>query len=205
MGTGEQLVTIAAVLLGALTTHATTYMMERTRTRYQLLTRWDDRKLSAYEGYVDGVRATIFLAVQLFEHRAGLRRSEKPEADMLAEHAEAARARGRAFERIMLLGGDDVIEAAHQLNRAAIEIDWQAEGKITGTVEDWRERSRVAFRDINEFHEAARVDLGVQGSVKGERHPERDLLLPSARQESAGPPPPAGPPPGGHPSGSAGG
>ncbi|MFE2374688.1 hypothetical protein [Streptomyces sp. NPDC059398] len=188
MGTGEQLVTIAAVLLGALTTHVTTYVMERTRTRYQLLTRWDDRKLSAYEGYVDSARAAVFLAVQLFEHRSGLRPSEKPVPEMCAEHAEATRARGRAFERIMLLGGDDVVEAAHQLNKAAIEIDWQAEEKITGTVEDWRERHRVAFRRINEFHEAARVDLGVQGSVQGDRHPARDLLLPSPREEGAGAP-----------------
>lgn len=56
-------------------------------------------------------------------------------------------------------------------------------GKTTGTLEKWREPHRVAFREINEFHEAARVDLGVRGKVSGERHPERDLLLPSARRQ----------------------
>ena len=183
MGAAEQLVTIAAVLLGALTTHLTNYAMERTRTRHQLLTRWDDRKLDAYADYVDAMRACIFLAVQLYEHREGLRRSEKTEQEMLAEHTEAGRLRGRAFERVMLLGGDDVVEAAHQLNAAAAAIDWQATGKITGTLEEWRERNRVVFREINEFHESARVDLGVQGSVKGENHPERDLLLPPGRRE----------------------
>ncbi|RYJ30436.1 hypothetical protein CU044_1171 [Streptomyces sp. L-9-10] len=40
----------------------------------------------------------------------------------------------------------------------------------------------MAFREINQFHEAARVDLGVQGKVTGENHPERDLLLPAARR-----------------------
>lgn len=39
MGTGEQLVTVAAVLLGALTTHLTNYVMERSRHRRELLTR----------------------------------------------------------------------------------------------------------------------------------------------------------------------
>ncbi|WP_232542731.1 hypothetical protein [Streptomyces sp. QHH-9511] len=39
------------------------------------------------------------------------------------------------------------------------------------------------FRAINAFHESARVDLGVDGGVSGEQHPERDLLLPSARGE----------------------
>jgi hypothetical protein len=67
--------------------------MERSQNRYQLLTRWDDKKIDAY--------------------------------------------------------GDD----------------------------EWRRRNRTAFRSINAFHEAARQDLGIQGSVTGEQHPERDLLL----------------------------
>lgn len=186
MGTGEQLVTVAAVLLGALTTHLTNYVMERSRHRRELLTRWDDRKLDAYGGYVDRVRAGIFLAVRLYEHREGIRASELPEAEMLADLAEAERFRGQSFEQVMLLGGDDVVEAAHELHGAIRAIDWQAMGMTTGSLEEWRELHRVAFRGINEFHEAARVDLGVQGKVSGARHPERDLLLPSARSESDG-------------------
>ncbi|MGW6743089.1 hypothetical protein ACWGDX_20575 [Streptomyces sp. NPDC055025] len=184
MGTGEQLVTVAAVLLGALTTHLTNYVMERSRHRRELLTRWDDRKLDAYSGYVDRVRAGIFLAVQLYEHKEGLRRSEHSEAEMAGELAEAERHRGRSFEQIMLLGGDEVVEAAHELNAAALAVDWQATGKTAGSLEEWRERNRVVFREINQFHEAARVDLGVQGKVTGDNHPERDLLLPSARRDS---------------------
>ncbi|WP_236241704.1 hypothetical protein [Streptomyces sp. CC228A] len=183
MGDSEQWVTIAAVLLGALTTHLTTYAMERQRKRHDLVTRWDSKKLDAYEGYVDRVRAGVFLAVQLYEHREGIRPSEKGEPEMVEEMADAARLRGRAFERIMLLGGDDVVEAAHDLNAVALEVDWQAGGKVVGTLEEWRRRNRAVFRAINNFHEAARVDLGVDGRVTGEKHPERDLLLPSARQE----------------------
>jgi hypothetical protein len=129
LGTGEQLVTIAAVLLGALTTRLTTYIMERSRNKYALLTRWDDRKIDAYEGYVDRVRASIFLAVQLYEPKEGIRQSEKPEGELLEELLDASRLRGRAFERVMPLGGDDVVEAGHQLNTAGLAIDWQAEGK----------------------------------------------------------------------------
>ncbi|RYJ30433.1 hypothetical protein CU044_1168 [Streptomyces sp. L-9-10] len=43
-----------------------------------------------------------------------------------------------------------------------------------------------AFREINEFHEAARVDLGMQGKAMGENHPKRNLLLPAARRDSSG-------------------
>lgn len=53
LDTAEQLVTISAVLLGALTMHVTSYLMERQRNRHERLTRWDTAKLDAYEGFVD--------------------------------------------------------------------------------------------------------------------------------------------------------
>ncbi|WP_107059327.1 hypothetical protein [Streptomyces sp. NRRL F-5126] len=183
MGTGEQIVTVAAVLLGALTTHLTNHLTERGKVKYELLTRWDNRKLDAYSQFVDRVRTGIFLAVRLYEHREGLRLSDIPETELVADLAEAERFQGRSFEQIMLLGGDDVVEAAHELHAAVREVDWQANGKVTGTLEEWRERNRVAFRAINAFHESARADLGVQGRVTGEQHPERDLLLPAPRRD----------------------
>ena len=88
----------------------------------------------------------------------------------------------------MLLGGDGVIEAAHNLNALAREIDWQADGDVHGSLEDWRDRNRAVFRAINAFHDSAREDLGVQGQVRGGIHPERDLLLPPARHGEQGPP-----------------
>ncbi|MFI1091848.1 hypothetical protein [Streptomyces sp. NPDC020917] len=183
MSTSEQLLTIAAVLLGALTTYVTNYWTERQRIRRELLTRWDDRKLSAYENYVDRVRAAVFLAVELYEHREGIRLSDDPEPQLRAQLADAIRLQGRAFERIMLLAGDEVIEVAHDLNAASREVDWQATGKQPGTLDDWRERNRAVFRCINALHEAARVDLGVSGSVIGDSHQDRDLLLPPTRRD----------------------
>ncbi|MFE9248222.1 hypothetical protein [Streptomyces sp. NPDC007088] len=182
MDTGGQWITIAAVLLGALSTHLTNFVMERSRHRRELLTRWDNRKLDAYAGYVDRVRAGIFLAVQLYEHRTGLRESNHSETAMLEEMAEAKRLRGRSFEQIMLLGGDEVVEAAHELNVRVMAVDWQATGEADGSLEEWRQRNRDAFRGINDFHDAARTDLGVRGKVTGGSHPERDLLLPGARR-----------------------
>jgi hypothetical protein len=184
LSTGEQFVTIAAVLLGALMTHVTNYLMERSRNRYQLLTRWDDKKIDAYGDYVDAVKARIAMAVRLYESREGLADSERSEHELREDLAEASRLWGGAFERVMLLGGDDAIEEGHELNTVVSEIVWQATGKISGSLDDWRRRNRTAFRAINAFHEAARQDLGIQGSVTGARHPERDLLLPPSRQTS---------------------
>ncbi|WP_231607860.1 hypothetical protein [Streptacidiphilus albus] len=181
LGIIEQLVAIGAVLLGSLATYWTNAAAEKARNQDGLLTRWDDKKLSAYEGYVDCVRECIFMAVRFYEDREGIRASERTGAEMVAEMAAARRLRGQAFERIMLLGGDVVIEAAHELNAAAREVDWQADREIPGSLDDWRERNRAVFRAINEFHDSAREDLGVQGQVRGGIHPDRDLLLPPAR------------------------
>ncbi|WUH20602.1 hypothetical protein OG370_25155 [Streptomyces sp. NBC_00448] len=186
MSTSEQLLTIAAVLLGALTTYVTNYWTERQRIRRELLTRWDTKKLEAYENYIDRVRAAVYLAVELYEHREGIRVSDDPESRQRADLYEATHLRGRAFERIMLLAGDEVIEAAHALNATTLEVDWQATGKTPGTLDDWRIRNRAVFAAINAFHETARVDLGVSGSLVGEPHPERDLLLPPARPQGEG-------------------
>jgi hypothetical protein len=186
LGTGEQLVTIAAVLLGALTTHVTNHLMERSRNRHLLLTRWDDKKVDAYGEYVDAAKMRIAASVPLYETREGLRESHRSEEDLRDDLAEASRRWGSAFERVMLLGGDEAIESGHELNVVLAEIDWQATGRIEGTLEEWRERHRAAFRAINAFHEDARADLGIRGGVTGEKHPERDLLVPPARRAGAG-------------------
>ncbi|MEU4653494.1 hypothetical protein AB0G32_06040 [Streptomyces sp. NPDC023723] len=184
MGTGEQIVTVGGVLLGALTTQVAAYLLERSRNRYQLLTRWDDKKIDAYSEYVDAVKMRIAACVRLYEVREGIREDHRPLVELREDVAEVGRRWGSAFERVMLLGGDDAIEAGHELNSTVSEIVWQAGGQITGTLGEWRERHRTAFRQINLFHEAARADLGIQGNVTGEKHPERDLLLPPPRQPS---------------------
>jgi hypothetical protein len=181
-----QLVTIAAVLLGGLATHYTNHAMERQRTRYTMLTRWDERKLDAYAEYIDRVRSCIYASVLLYETRNGMRTVEQTEQELTEALGEAERWRGRAFERIMLLAEDGVVEAAHSLNTAAHAIDWRARGRTNGPLEEWRALHRTVFQEINRFHEAARTDLGVSGSFQGAEHGARDLILPSTRQESDG-------------------
>jgi hypothetical protein len=185
---GQQLLTIGAVLVGAVVTYMTNTLTERSRLRHELHTRWDDRKLDAYGAFIDCVRASVFLSSTLYEHREGFREAETGGPETEAQLAEAVRLSGRAFERVMLLGGDAVVEVAHEVNAAAREVHWQATGRIDGTLAEWRERHQTVFAKINSFHRTAREDLGVSGRVTGEQHPERDLLLPPARREHNGDP-----------------
>lgn len=177
-----QLVTIAAVLLGGLATHFTNHRMERQRMQYTMLTRWDERKLDAYAEYIDRVRTCIYSSVLLYEVRKDMRRIERSEQDLIMELADAEGSRGRAFERVMLLAEDGVVEAAHRLNAAAHAIDWRARGATEGTLEEWRELHKTAFQAINGFHGAAREDLGVSGNFHSEEHGARDLILPRTRR-----------------------
>ncbi|MBV1955953.1 hypothetical protein ACF1A4_14305 [Streptomyces albidoflavus] len=178
-----QAITILAVVVGALTTHFTNHLLERQRMRHLLLTRWDERKLETYAEYIDAVRTCIYSAVMLYEARTGLSRSERSETSLAEELTEAEGVRSRAFERVMLLAEDQVIEAAHGINTATKAIDWRARGTTEGPLEEWRELNREAFRAINRFHENARADLGVLGAFQGADHSARALILPESRRE----------------------
>ncbi|WP_043255373.1 hypothetical protein [Streptomyces sp. Tu6071] len=182
-----QVVTIGAVVIGALTTHLTNHMLERQRVRHVLLTRWDERKLETYAVYIDAVRTCIYSAVALYEARTGLAQSPHPDGRLTENLTNAEGARSRAFERVMLLAHEDVIEAAHAVNTATKAVDWRARGTTDGPLAEWRELNRDAFRAINAFHEAARADLGVLGAFQGEDHSARDLILPESRRDGQAP------------------
>lgn len=176
-----QLVTIAAVLLGAITTHVTNHLIERAKHRRDLLTRWDEKKLDAYSAYVGQVRASIHAAVLLYEVREHIRTVPRSEHELTMDLTDAGGAQALAFERVMLLAEDAVIEAAHAVQEAMAAIGWQARGVVVGSLDDWRALHATAFAAINQFHECARVDLGVSGKFTGDDHSSRGLLLPSAR------------------------
>ncbi|MVU83843.1 hypothetical protein GPX89_42275 [Nocardia sp. ET3-3] len=124
----SQIVTIAGVLVGAVSSYVATYVLTRQRNRYELSTRWDSRKLDAYEAYVDKVRANISAAWTLYHAYRSEDQHPDPrtEEELRALLSETGGERSRAFERIMLLGGDDVVETAHHLNAVVAELVWRA-------------------------------------------------------------------------------
>ncbi|MEV6212604.1 hypothetical protein [Kitasatospora sp. NPDC051914] len=185
MDTAAQLVTIAAVLLGALTTYLTNHLMERSKRRDGLRVRWDERKLDTYVEYVGSVRACIYSAVLVFEVGQDIRAMPRTHQELMLDLTEAEGRRALAFERLMMLADEGVIEAAHALNAAVLAIDWQARGLVEGTIAEWRGLHTEAFRAINAFHQVARDDLGVNGGFAGELHSARGLILPEARAGSA--------------------
>ncbi|MFG2825798.1 hypothetical protein ACGFX4_41010 [Kitasatospora sp. NPDC048365] len=186
MDTITQLVTIAAVVLGGLTTYMTNQLMERSKRKDSLRVRWDEKKLDAYVEYVGSVRSCIYAAVLAYEVTHDLRAMPRTEHELLMDLTEAEGRRALAFERLMMLAGDQVIDAAHAVNSATLAIDWRARRLVEGPLEEWRGLHTEIFRAINVFHEVARADLGVTGGFVGDRHTSRGLILPDSRTPSPG-------------------
>lgn len=174
----SQLVTIAAVLLGSLMTFVTNQLAERSKRRETRRVRWDEKKLDTYTDYISKVRATIAANVVVYKVRKGLRTMPRSEEDVRLDLTQAGTAQAIAFERVMLLAGDDVVEAAHAVQEATAAFGEVARGDADDAPDDWGVLHSAAFHAINQFHERARIDLGVSGGFRGERHSARGGLLP---------------------------
>ena len=179
MGITAQILTMAAVVLGSATTYVTNRLTERSKRKQELKSRWDLRKLDTYAEFIGAIRLCIAAAVTLYEARTGIKTAPKSIDELRAELTVLRRDKMLAFERLMLVAGDTVVEAAHGVQETAESVAWQAEDVLPGTLTDWRDRNAAAFVAINRFHESARVDLGVTGYFSGAEHSARGLLLPS--------------------------
>jgi hypothetical protein len=174
----SQLITLGAVLSGGAAGYVTNHLSEKSRFKQSLLTRWDQPKLEAYVDYIAQVRGCIYAAVLLYEVQSGIRIIDQSVESLTMNLVSAEGKRALAFERVMLLAGESVIEAAHVVNRAEIAIDWQARGLKSGTLEEWRTLHSTVFTAINRFHEEARRDLGVRGRFTVQAHAGLGLNLP---------------------------
>ncbi|MEU5863576.1 hypothetical protein ABZ815_20565 [Nonomuraea sp. NPDC047529] len=177
-----QVITIAAVIVGAVVTYATNSATERSRHRRQLQIRWDERNLEAYADYIGKVRSCIYSAVRLYESP---REPDSPGGQwgqLLDALTAAEGQRAVAFERVMLLANDQVIEKAHEVNMAAARIDWAARRRIECSLEEWRSLHRAVFAAINRLHQCARQDLKVPGLFISDQHTGRGLTLPDSDQ-----------------------
>lgn len=182
MDLAVQGLTLVGVLVGAASTYLAGYLVERSKDRRGLVLRWDERKLDTYVSYVAHVRDVIYAAVLLFEVREGMRSMDKTVDQLTLGIVEAERSRALLFEQLVMLGGVSVVDVGHELNKAVHAIDWRARALTDGDLPEWRELHVRAFQLINEFHNAARADLGVAGLLPSD-HSALSLNLPPSRQD----------------------
>jgi hypothetical protein len=158
----EQLVTVGAVLVGAVGSYLTSRLADRDRFRRDLLVRWDERRLDAYVLYVTAVKHVYRCAQQALSAR--LEGGDSKAADALLAEMRAAEAdRSRAFEQVMLLGDAATVQAAHNLNDRLWGLERPARSAEEIDQDTWHERSDEWLVALNDFHSHARQGLGVEG------------------------------------------
>jgi hypothetical protein len=183
MDLATQAITIAGVLLGALTSYVTGFLIERSKDRRNLVARWDERKLETYVAYVGCVRDVIYASVLVYETREGIRTINRSQEELMLALTDAERSRALIFEQLVMLGASGTVDAAHELNRSVAAIDWRARGLMDATLQEWQELHVRAFQQINAFHVQARADLGVIGQLATD-HSNLTLNLPPSRLDN---------------------
>lgn len=156
---------LLGVVVGAALSYVFTFLAERRREHWALGREWTERKLLAYGSYVSDVKRMRDLA-QRMAAAIGLDDQAPPlQRDIgLEPLAEANMARSSSFESVNLIGGEDVVKAGWELNRAVWRLEWFARGFLDDTDQDgWFDAFRNYYAAINRFHECARLDLGVGG------------------------------------------
>lgn len=157
-----QLFTLIGVLVGAAASYFGGALMERSRWRRQLSTRWDERRLESYLRYADAIKRFTSLAGRLAASRGLFDLPQPLEQEAgLTMLADAELERGYAFEAVLLMGDAETISAARTLQRHAWVLEQFAREQRSGTPEDWRQALSQFQERRDEFYLAARKSLGV--------------------------------------------
>lgn len=158
----QQLLTLAAVVLGAGSTFAATTFTERAKWRRSQDTRWDDRRLAAYSEFANALKQYVQLSYRLAAARGYPATALPIDIEIgLRELAEAEAEKTVKWEAVLLLGSPQAVAAAREWNRAAWELGWAARGHVIEH-EEYVQRYSEMGRRRNDFYERARTDLGVR-------------------------------------------
>ncbi len=179
----QQVLTVVGVLLGAGTTFAFTTWTERSRWRRTEQSKWDERRLVAYNEFAHAVKQYAMISMRLAAAR-GFPNTAAPidHDEGLAALADADVAKSLKWEIVLLVGSPATVTAARRWNKAVWELTYVARG-VDMTHEEYVRRYEEAGRLRNEFYECARADLGVRG---GELPPGDRAWLPPESAVSGG-------------------
>ncbi|WP_369240165.1 hypothetical protein AB5J56_38995 [Streptomyces sp. R21] len=150
-----QIVTLAGVLVGALTSYLSVALAERAKHRRTMATRWDERKLDTYIAYAACVKevADASKFARLAEEDSDAYK------EFLASMEEGERRRSALFEALVLLADPPAIVAAHGVNMALWEMEEKARMHEPPPVLGY------LHERLNTYHERAREDLGINKDV----------------------------------------
>jgi hypothetical protein len=160
----QQLVTVAAVVVGATGSYLVSRLTDRDRFSRELRVRWDQRRLDAYLEFLSAAKMTGAYANRIQRERQVGGPSEEIYALISLMEASEMR-RTERFEVLMMLADAGTGNAAHALNDALFQLVDAARSASGLEVDDWHQRADRWITTLNEFHVAARTDLGVASFI----------------------------------------
>jgi hypothetical protein len=158
-----QLVTVFAVLAGAVSTFVFGKLTDRGRSARELRLRWDQRRLDAYTEYVTAAKMVGAAANAILEMRM-VGAPDEAIAERVSGLADLEMNRNRAFEALPLIADGDTIEAGHRLNHAVWGLETPIRKGHTPNEVEWLKLADEWVTALNNFHAAARHSLSVVGS-----------------------------------------
>ncbi|WUT00941.1 hypothetical protein OHA46_31495 [Streptomyces sp. NBC_00708] len=169
MSLTEQILPLAGVALGALTSFLVTSANERTRWRRQQSVRWDEHRLTAYAEYAHAVKE-LAARYQMLAAGRGLTTGPVPaEAtpEALADISQLEARRSALSETLGLLGDTEANTASKSVDRCLWRLEELARGVGPAAEQDWTE-AYLRFRQARDrYIEHARASLGVPGTASG--------------------------------------
>ncbi|NRQ37109.1 hypothetical protein HII36_35525 [Nonomuraea sp. NN258] len=157
-------VTLLAVVVGALATFVGTAFADRLRFRRDQARHWSDKKLAAYAEYLNAAKAMNRISRRILAGRGiGERAVALKGDDALELLAEAEARRADASEMVALIGDADVVAAVRRLNREIWRLQWIARGLLDADEEAWEICNQAYVRALNTVHESVRSELHVPG------------------------------------------
>lgn len=184
MSLSGQVLTLAGVALGAVTSFLVSSLNDRARWRREQSVRWDGRRLDAYAEYVHAVKELAGRYQRIAAGR-GLVTGPAPlelTAEVLAELGTAESRRSALSETCGLLGDTDTNTASKRLNHCLWRLEHLARGVPTEVEQGWEEAYLDFRKARRRYTECARASLGVSGP------PSREVDWPSAWHPMSRPP-----------------
>jgi len=163
----EQILPLAGVALGALTSFLVTSTNERTRWRRQQSVRWDEHRLTAYAEYAHAVKE-LAARYQMLAAGRGLTTGPVPmEAtpEVLAEVSQLEARRSALSETLGLLGDTEANTASKSVDQCLWRLEGLARGVDPSAEQNWAEAYGQFRRARDRYIELARAGLGVPGAV----------------------------------------
>jgi hypothetical protein len=161
-----ELPALLGVVVGAISTYATTSLSERSRWRRERTARWDVTRKDAYAEYGASVKKVFHVSIRIATAR-GLQTSVRPlppDEDAMIALMDAESARSTAWESVLLMGDPATVAAARTWHEAVWRLGWFAQGRLTGE-QAWQAALNASEQARDLFYTAARRDLGVAGEA----------------------------------------